>query len=310
MNQPALQFPNLFLATSDADDSRNEKVVVVDSMDEDPKSSPRGTASTTTRETIGEVTTHNPREYVDQTIIPHRLQMGLGIHQGAHGSLYKCHTLYLEYKSLLAQLQLQSPPPPATDQNNDNDDDIKLQRQLLQQTQRQLMTELQLQQMEFQKFIYIQQQQQSPLRNEIVPNLRDTNPTTLTSSALPSLRQRFHQVQQLHSCYQEYNAIVQVLYHGNSTATATSTTNTLLPPPPSTTTTATTLVPPHRPHTNDHCSNEALQTTYATLLHDKQCLLDQISNVQQQEIQLRKQQLHLLQQTIQDMKYTHAEQNK
>jgi hypothetical protein len=288
MNQSALQFPNLFLATSDADDSRNEKVVVVDSMDEDQVRPPA-------------TTTHNPREYVDQTIIPHRLQMGLGIHQGAHGSLYKCHTLYLEYKSLLAQLQLQSPP------TNDSDNDTKLQRQLLQQTQRQIITELQLQQMEFQKFIYIQQQQQSPLRNEIVPNLRDANPTTLTSSALPSLRQRFHQVQQLHFCYQEYNAIVQVLYHSNSnSSTATSTTNTLLPPPPITTTTATTLVPPHRPQTNDHCSNEALQTTYAALLHDKQSLLDQISNVQQQEIQLRKQQLHLLQQTIQDMKYRHV----
>lgn len=296
MNHTTLYFPNLSVATSDADDgsirgssSRNENgdAAVV------PTAQSSLPSTTTTRvETTPPPPPLNPREYVDQHIIPHRLQIGLGIHHGAHGSLYKCHTLYLEYKSLRQQLQ-QGTQPKTNHQDNENDtgaNELVQLRQKLQQTQRQLITELQLQQLEFQKLIYLQQHQRCGRdvrlhhNNDSVDLHPPTTSTVSSSSSLPVLRQRFHQVQQLHSYYQEYNAIIQVLHSSSNNN------------PTSITTTTETIN--HKKNSN----NEALQTTYQALLHDKQILQDQISNKQQKEIQLRKQQLHLLQQTIQDMK--------
>ena len=275
MSNSTLQFPNLFIPASIADDTEEEEVVVISTNDRTTTTSPSSREETA----LPHLLQQQQREFVDQTIIPHRLQIGLGIHQGAHGSLYKCHTLYLEYKSLRQQLLLQ----PRTDRNDETTTATNELRQRLQRTQRQLWTELQLQQIEFQKFIFLQ-----PPPQKTQPHEEDTASSLLLFSLLPSLRQRFHQAQQLHSCYQEYNAITQVLYSTSSDKTTTNN-NTSLP----TTTTTTT----------SSSSNEALQTTYDALVRDKQTLQHQISIVQQQEMQLRKQQLHLLQQTIQDMKH-------
>lgn len=208
-------------------------------------------------------------------------------------------------------------------------------RLLLQRTQRQLITELRLQQLEFQKSVMLQQSR----RNDIIalqqhnkeenPNSMDVvtravvpnHTNTLTnvasfSTKVQQLRQRFHQVQQLNSCYQEYDAILQVLYASSSDGKLPINSSTLNP---STTTTTMSMPPP--PHhqqqqqssssssvtlRNGNNSNEILQSTYDTLVRDKQMIQDQIFNIQQQEIQLRKQQLHLLQQTIQDMKHRYV----
>ena len=186
------------------------------------------------------------------------------------------------------------------------------QRQRLRLLQRQLVMALQMQQLEFQKFIL---QPPPPPRN-IRRTMEDHHETSLHE-----LRQRYHQVQQLHSCYQEYDAILQVLCQSNSNqSTSTSTTtlnrlpvvtaaiNTAMPPPPlqqqqqpdaSVRNTSTS----RQNHHTSSRSNDALQMTYQQLLRDKQTIHDQIVHRQQQEIQLRKQQLHLLLQTIQDMKH-------
>ena len=278
MSNSTLQFPNLFIPASTADDAE-EEVAVIPTNDRTTTTSPSSREETA----LPHLLQQQQREFVDQTIIPHRLQIGLGIHQGAHGSLYKCHTLYLEYKSLRQQLLLQREEEHVrTDRNDETTTATNELRQRLQRTQRQLWTELQLQQIEFQKFIFLQPPQKTQ------PHEEDTASSLLLLSLLPSLRQRFHQAQQLHSCYQEYNAITQVLYSTGSDKTTTNN-NTSLP------TTTTT--------TSSSSSNEALQTMYDALVRDKQTLQHQISIVQQQEMQLRKQQLHLLQQTIQDMKH-------
>ena len=299
MNQPTLQFPGLFIDNSNTNNDGTGGSTDNQSRNEDGHVTATGTTTDyqpSASKDNEPLSDQQQKEYVDQSIIPHRLQLGLGINNGAHGSLYKCHTLYLEYKSLLPQLQ----EPPPTD-GDANDQELKQQglRLLIQRTHRQLIAELKLQQVEFHKLIFLQESRQ---RDEIVQRQQRRKTTTHEEgnnlpTLLPELRERSHLAKQLHSCYQEYDSIIQVVYNnGNNKMSPPTLTTTQSQPPPQ------QQLSLREMDKSKRSNNAALQATYEALLHDKRTLQDQLSNRQQQELQLRKQQLHLLQQTIQDMK--------